>query len=220
MDVLKRLKEMNMELAARKILSQVSEGDLINCRKVSRVWKRLVDEEVVEHWSFESKMDWRWTFGPMRMKRLDLEAGLGLVESPRNVEVQEVFPIKQYVVVLVSEYDRLDDTMLVFKGCSGELLASVPVPHDERVKTHMTEEEMRPLWKYEGAKIIRDNLLLIGERGGRMLMGESYYWMPNLDDDVARVWCFSLSEGEGVPLKYSKRIEHLEYSKGWVCCIN
>ena len=77
MDFVKALVERNMGLVVRKIFDNLDEVDLLRSRRVSNLWKQAIDAEVIAHWSHEKQTDWRWTFGPLKVTKLDYKEHIG-----------------------------------------------------------------------------------------------------------------------------------------------
>ncbi len=213
MDVLCSLADMNMHFVGRKVLEMLPGQDLLKCREVSRLWRHFVDEEVIGHWSEAEQVNWRWTFCPMKVTQLDIEENLDLEDCPRKVQLQKVLPAGEYIAMLFTEFERDDDTLLVFKGSSGNFLASVPVPKaDHGIKDGNTWM----LWWYTVARVVtmtgnedEQLILIFGEKMFRSLdrWGKTVWSPPLADKEIGRLWSFTCSKN--FAFKYTTQV-HIE----------
>ncbi len=169
MDFVKILCDRGMSLILRDIFRHLSEREIFTCRKVSKLWKRVVDQEVVPCWPYEAQVDWRWTNGPVVVTKLDLAERLELEEHPRKVALQEVYPTGKYVFLLITEFERDNDVMLVYKGGWCKFVAEASIPKVEAcIKERLGRRGCSKfLWHYDALKIMGGRLLLFGVRKTR-----------------------------------------------------
>ena len=149
----------------------------------------------------------------MKVTQLDIEENLDLEDCPRKVQLQKVLPAGEYIAMLFTEFERDDDTLLVFKGSSGNFLASVPVPKaDHGIKDGNTWM----LWWYTVARVVtmtgnedEQLILIFGEKMFRSLDRSSKtVWSPPLaDKEIGRLWSFTCSNN--FAFKYTTQV-HIE----------